>query len=156
MRTIELGYQFQGPWGLMGDDTGTVLHGVHGKPGVRGLKRDDTFIGADFIRIDPGCGFLPHAHEGDHILFVLEGRGCLSYDGNIIELMPGNLAFVPAEHPHAMSCPSDATTALEVLAIGHPHHEVFSLRRSYSVSESHDPRDRTPPARHPAQTHSHS
>jgi quercetin dioxygenase-like cupin family protein len=146
MRTIKLGYLY-GPWELMSDRDGKPLLGVYGKAGVRGLTPENSYIGADFIRIDPGCGFAPHAHAGDHILHVLEGRGIVNFDGNDIELYPGNVVLVPADYPHAVTCPKDATTPMMLLAIGYPHHEISSPWRSYPISENHGSRGKTPPVR---------
>jgi quercetin dioxygenase-like cupin family protein len=147
MRHIRLGYLYQGTFATMYDDSGQKLIGVTGKEAVRALKRDETFIGADFIRIEPGHGFKCHTHDGDHILHVIEGRGIIAFDGNDIELYPGNVVFVPAEYPHAMRVPEQSLTPMLVLAIGHPHREISSHSRSRAISESHDLHDKIPPAR---------
>jgi quercetin dioxygenase-like cupin family protein len=137
MRSFQLGYLYQNAWLPMYDDAGKMLAGVSGKSAVRALTGDKgAFIGADFIRIEPGHGFQCHTHDGDHILHVIEGSGIIAFDGNDVELYPGNVVFVPAEYPHAMRVPETLYTAMTVLAVGHPHREITS----HSRSRSHEPR----------------
>ena len=60
-----------------------------------GLKR----LGVSIGRIPPGKeGFLPHAHAGqEEFVFVLEGEGRLSIDGETATIEPGDYVGFPTD-----------------------------------------------------------
>ena len=60
-----------------------------------GLKR----LGVSIGRIPPGKeGFLPHAHAGqEEFVFVLEGEGRLSIDGETTTIGPGDFVGFPTD-----------------------------------------------------------
>jgi quercetin dioxygenase-like cupin family protein len=86
-------------------------------------------FGADVIRFAAGRGVQNHTHPGDHILFVLVGRGFLTYAGSKHELYPGLCYFVPGSVDHAI----DATENLVMIAVGNLHKPVGSVERMTPV-----------------------
>src|SRR5215831_10677283 len=118
-----------GDWGPMYDDAGQELWGIEGKHGVRGYKSDGTAIGCDFIRMQPGASFPLHTHEGDHEIYFIYGAGVVHINGEDIFVHRGHMIHIPAEYPHAVSVPKDASTEMVFAAAGHPHHHVDSSKR---------------------------
>lgn len=74
-------------------------------------------LGVDRISVPAGKGFPPHTHPGDHLLFVIKGRGTITMDGVIYPTSPGDVFFVPGHHPHAVG----AIDEHHLLAVGAPH-----------------------------------
>jgi quercetin dioxygenase-like cupin family protein len=108
---------------------GTVLPGIEGKRGVRGIKADGSHIGADFIRMQPGSRFELHVHEGDHELYVISGAGFVHINGEDVAVRTGSLIHIPAEYPHGVWVAEHAKSPLEFCAVGHPHHSVHARDR---------------------------
>ena len=112
---------------MVGPD-GQKIQGVAARRGV--VEADTSIglnIGTDMIQMMPGASFANHSHPGDHILYVLRGRGSLSVGGEVIPMARGSIYFVKAGVPHAMSADNDSW--LRVLAIGFPHKEVDDPNR---------------------------
>lgn len=77
-------------------------------------------LGADVIRCAAGGGFAPHAHIGDHLLFVVAGEGTIAYDGRVYPTFPGQVYFIEGAVPHAVGAITDHV----LLSIGTPHRAV--------------------------------
>jgi mannose-6-phosphate isomerase-like protein (cupin superfamily) len=104
------------------------LVGVTGRPGARAVSFDGQPIGLDEITMLPGTQFDLHEHEGDHILYILEGRGGILIGGVLHELAAGDSVFVPAETPHGVTTvdgDGDGDGGVfRFLAFGIPHHRL--------------------------------
>lgn len=49
-------------------------------------------------------GYAPrHVHPWPHIMYVVEGKGNLFMDGSDYPLIPGSVAYVPADIEHQVS-----------------------------------------------------
>jgi mannose-6-phosphate isomerase-like protein (cupin superfamily) len=87
-------------------------------------------FGADVIRFRSGEGVQTHVHEGDHILFVLRGRGILTFAGEEHSLYPGLCYLVPGAVDHAIL----ASENLVLIAVGNQHRPLDSFERMVPVS----------------------
>jgi mannose-6-phosphate isomerase-like protein (cupin superfamily) len=121
-------------WVPMLDDKGNKLAGIEGMPGVRDQKPDGTFIGADFVRMQPGTAFPLHTHEGDHEIYFISGFGFVSIADEHINVRGGHAIHIPAEYPHAVWVSDRALEPLIFFAAGHPHHHVDAPDRMKSLS----------------------
>lgn len=83
------------------------------------------FLGADLIHVPAGEGFAPHTHPGDHLLFVLGGRGTITAAGEILETTPGQVYMVDGAQPHAVGAISDHV----LLSVGVAHQPLDSTTR---------------------------
>lgn len=106
------------------DGRGVDLHGVTGRPGPRAVSFLGVPIGLDEITMIPGTQFDLHEHEGDHVLYVLEGCGGIFIDGQLHRLAPGDSIFVPAECPHGVTTLEEADSNFRFLSFGIPHHTL--------------------------------
>ena len=82
-------------------------------------------FGADVIRFDAGKGVMNHIHVGDHILFVIKGRGLVEYNGVDHSLYPGICYLVPGHVDHTIK----AETELILIAVGNNHQKLDSKDR---------------------------
>lgn len=119
----------EGEWRPMLDADGKVLDGIVGKPGVAGIKKDKTVIGADFIKMNPGKRFPLHEHDGDHAIYFISGEGYVHIDGADIPVHGGNLIHIPGEYPHGVWVDEAAKEPLIFTAVGHPHKHVNAADR---------------------------
>src|SRR6185437_11343862 len=104
----------------MVDDQGNKITGAIGRSGVIEVADDEgNHIGIDKIELEAGAGFQLHTHPGQHILYVLAGKGILQIDGRRLPMKKGDTFYVPAELPHAMKATENSF--MNVLAIGYPH-----------------------------------
>ena len=92
------------------------------------LVRYGSF-GADVIRFQAGEGVQNHVHEGDHILFVLLGRGILVFAGEEYALYPGLCYLVPGAVEHAIR----ASENLVLIAVANQHRPLDSFERMIPV-----------------------
>lgn len=90
------------------------------------------FLGADILHLPAGDGFDPHTHPGDHLLFVLAGKGTVAVDGEIIPTRAGQAYLVEGAVPHAVGAITDHV----ILAIGAPHRPLDSIERQELVEYS--------------------
>ncbi len=118
-----------GEWLPMYAPDGSVLLGIEGKSGVRGMKDDGTHIGCDFIRMQPGARFELHVHEGDHEIYFIKGSGFVHIDGADIPVNAGHLIHIPGEYPHGVWVSEEAKEPFIFAPTGHPHHPVHSHTR---------------------------
>ena len=89
------------------------------------------YLGADLLHVPRGDAFPPHTHPGDHLLFVLAGRGTITIGGEIIPTAPGEAFMVEGAVPHAVGAVDDHI----LLSVGAPHHPVDSPTRQAVVGE---------------------
>lgn len=115
------------------DGQGGDLVGVTGKSGVQAVSFGGLPMGLDEIVMEPGTRFDLHEHEGDHILYVLEGRGGIVIDEVTHPLGAGDSVFVPAEYPHGVTTVDGATAPFRFLAFGIPHHPLDDDARMHLV-----------------------
>src|SRR6266487_6413478 len=105
-RTWQIGEHLRhlgdGDWIPMLDSSGHALPSIWGKQGVRGLKKDGTHIGFDFIKMGPGARFPLHTHEGDHEIYFIKGDGYVHINGEDIFVTAGHMIHIPAEYPHSV------------------------------------------------------
>ncbi|MCD0451619.1 cupin domain-containing protein [Actinocorallia sp. API 0066] len=106
-----------------GTDVGSV-EGVTGQPLL-----SNGFLGADLIHVPAGRGFAPHVHRGDHLLFVVGGRGTITAAGEILETAPGQAYLVAGLQPHAVGAISDHV----LLSVGVSHRALDSADRQTLV-----------------------
>ena len=132
-----------GVWRPMVGPDGAPLHGIDGKRGVRGIKRDGSHIGADFIRMQPGARFELHTHEGEHEIYFISGTGAVHIDGEDITVTGGYLIHIPAEYPHGVWVPPGMLAPLIFAAVGHPHHHVHAPDRMQMVEEDNGDQPRS-------------
>ena len=90
------------------------------------LVKQEAF-GADLIRFPPGGRVPDHTHVGDHILYVLSGRGWVDYDGQPWPLEAGTLYLIPSMVRHGIR----AETELTLLAVANVHRDAASEDRLY-------------------------
>lgn len=113
--------------GLGGD-----LVGVTGRSGVQAVSFGGLPMGLDEIVMAPGTKFDLHEHEGDHILYVLEGKGGIVIDEVLHPLDVGDSVFVPAEYPHGVTT-TEGSVPFRFLAFGIPHHPLDDDTRMHLV-----------------------
>jgi quercetin dioxygenase-like cupin family protein len=82
-------------------------------------------FGADVIRFAANKGVMNHTHEGDHILFVIKGKGIVEYNGIEHPLYPGLSYLIPGEIDHAIRANED----LVLIAVGNNHRPLDSVER---------------------------
>ena len=64
----------------------------------------------------PGCEVAWHVHHGDcETYYVLKGRGQYNDNGTVVELNPGDTAFVDDGEGHSLRCLGDEP--LEVISL---------------------------------------
>jgi quercetin dioxygenase-like cupin family protein len=127
----------QGEWVALYDDEGNRLEGIRGRIGVSAMTLGGQEIGIDFMEMQPGSAFPLHTHQGDHILYVVSGRGLAQVGGRDHPLETGDTIFVPAEHPHSFKTYADSITPFQILAVGHPHKHLSATDRMHLVHD-HD------------------
>jgi quercetin dioxygenase-like cupin family protein len=77
-------------------------------------------LGADLIHLPAGECFLPHTHPGDHLLFVLAGKGTITINGKITGTSAGQAYLVEGLRVHAVGAITDHV----ILAVGAPHRAI--------------------------------
>lgn len=102
-------------------------HGVdvHGAPARGVAMLTNGHLGADLLHVAAGNQFPVHTHPGDHLLYVVSGRGTISIGNVTYEVAEGDLHMVPGAIPHAVGAIDDHI----ILAIGAPHKTVDSPDR---------------------------
>ncbi|MEU4772785.1 phosphopantetheine-binding protein [Micromonospora sp. NPDC023644] len=89
-------------------------------------------LGADLIHVPAGNGFAPHTHPGDHLLFVVGGRGTITVGGVITETRAGQVYMIDGAVPHAVGAITDHV----ILAIGSPHRGIEDPERQNLIEYS--------------------
>jgi quercetin dioxygenase-like cupin family protein len=124
-----------GEWINLVDEAGQPLVGIRGRMGVAAATMEGLEMGADLIEMQPGSAFALHVHPGEHILFVIEGKGLVHVDGVDHQVKKGETIFVPAEYPHGVKTYPDASEPLQLLAVGYPHKRLDAKDRMRVVEE---------------------
>lgn len=125
----------EGNWVEMFDADGILLKGIRGRIGACATKVDGTDIGVDLLEMQPGSAFPLHEHDGDHILYFVSGTGIVHINGTDHAVKTSDSIFIPAEYPHGVRVPEDATEILLTLAFGHPHKHVSAKDRMLHPKE---------------------
>lgn len=84
-------------------------------------------LGADIIRFAANEGVAEHTHLGQHVLFVLRGKGIVKYDGVDNTLYPGKCYLVESWVPHAIY--ADKDDDLVLLVVGDDHRALDDPER---------------------------
>ena len=111
------------------DNKGNKLEGIRGRIGVAAPSKTGVEIGIDYMEMSPGSEFPLHTHEGDHILYVIEGKGIAHVDGKDYTLKKGDVIFVPSEYPHAFKTFTEYKNKFTFVAVGHPHKKLNAKDR---------------------------
>lgn len=82
------------------------------KGGEKNFNAKMVFDGVNRImrgRLEPGSSIGAHTHETNcEIIFILEGRGKVLYDGEYEALASGDCHYCPKGHSHSLINDSDA------------------------------------------------
>jgi len=119
----------QGEWVHLRDDRGAELPGIRGRIGACAMTVRGYDIGVDLIEMQPGAAFPLHVHPGDHILFVLHGRGIVHVDGVDHRVAVGETIYVPAEYHHGVKTILDEPEPFTFIAFGYPHKHLEAADR---------------------------
>jgi quercetin dioxygenase-like cupin family protein len=100
------------------------MHGsqAHGLP----LVKQDNFA-ADMLHFLPNEKTSLHTHPGNHILFVVEGGGFLTYGDEEHPLVKGSCYLVPGITNHRVSADE---RGMYLLSIADTHRSVDSEERT--------------------------
>lgn len=124
---------YNSEWVDMFDNFGKKLEGIRGKTGISAVSKTGGSIGIDLMEMSPGSEFPLHTHEGDHILFIIEGIGQAFIDGVNYKLEKGDAIFVPPEYPHSFKTMPGYENVFTFIAIGHPHKDLDRIDRMQLV-----------------------
>ncbi|MFF4804450.1 cupin domain-containing protein [Streptomyces sp. NPDC001351] len=116
------------------DDIGVPVRGITGASGAAAVSAFGPTMGLDLLELDSSSSFPLHVHEGDHLLYVLEGTGAIHIDGVDHWLRRGQSIFVPAVYPHGLRGP-DSGERLRILSFSTPHHPIDSAERMTVVHD---------------------
>jgi quercetin dioxygenase-like cupin family protein len=122
-------------WVALRDEHGGKLAGIRGKRGVAAASAGGPEFGIDLIEMAPGAAFPLHTHDGDHILYVVEGRGVVHVDGVDHLARPGDTIFISARYPHGVRAHSARSERLVFLAVGYPYRPVGATDRMKLVPQ---------------------
>lgn len=116
------------PWEAMYGEV-AQLWGIRGKTGATEIGSDGELIGADLIEMQPGSAFPLHTHPGDHILYIISGRGTITIDSEPRPVESGVTVYVAGMSAHNVATYPDATEPFVLLVVGHPKQHVSSPDR---------------------------
>src|ERR1700688_896647 len=111
------------PWGPMYGEA-AMLWGIRGKTGATEIGSDGVEIGADLIEMLPGSAFPLHTHPGDHILYIISGKGTITIDGIARHVEAGHTVYVAGNSAHNVATYKDANESFVLLVVGHPKKHV--------------------------------
>ena len=124
----------EGEWTFMIDDSGKRLPGIRGRAGVAMPTLEGIEVGADLIEMQPGSAFPLHTHPGEHILYVIQGKGYVHVDGIDHSIKEGDTIYVPAEYAHGVKTDERSACPFLLLAFGYPHKHIGAEDRMRIVS----------------------
>ncbi len=55
-----------------------------------------------YFEMAPGARVAPHSHEGEHEVFILEGKGVMKGGDDERVIGPGSVVFVPSNELHGL------------------------------------------------------
>jgi hypothetical protein len=103
---------------------GSQAHGL-------ALVKHDNFA-ADMLHFLPNEKTSLHTHPGNHILFVVDGGGTLTYGNEEHPLIKGSCYLVPGTTDHRVSANNNG---MHLLSIADTHRSVDSIERSNVVQD---------------------
>ena len=106
---------------------------VVGAPALGYRLLTNGHLGADLLVVEPDSSFPPHVHPGDHLLYIIEGWGAVTYGGVRYTTKPGDLVLIPGDIDHAVSAGWNGQT---IMAIGAPHKAVDDPERMTEVDSA--------------------
>jgi len=125
----------QQAWEPLQDEEGRELAGIRGKTGAVATGSDGIEVGLDLIEMAAFTQFPLHTHQGDHVLYCLQGRGGVLI-GTIMYLFEaGRSIYINASIPHNVVAGGETLT---FLAWGHPHKHVTASDRMQLVEDHPD------------------
>ncbi len=76
----------------------------------------ETPAAVSVISMRAGATVPEHLHEGStEILYIMEGRGTLTVGPDVLELVPGSVAYIPENTLHSyVNSPEERTVAVQV------------------------------------------
>jgi mannose-6-phosphate isomerase-like protein (cupin superfamily) len=89
------------------------------------LVKKDGFA-ADMLNFAPNEKTSLHTHEGDHILFGVEGSGWIDCGDETQPIIKGTCYFIDGSQPHRVRAGNDG---LFLLSIANKHQPVDSEKR---------------------------
>jgi quercetin dioxygenase-like cupin family protein len=103
---------------------GSQAHGL-------ALVKQDNFA-ADMLHFLPNEKTSLHTHPGNHILYVVEGGGMLTYGDEKYPLVKGSCYLVPGITDHRVSADD---RGMYLLSIADTHRSVESVERSNIIQD---------------------
>jgi quercetin dioxygenase-like cupin family protein len=103
---------------------GSQAHGL-------ALVKQDNFA-ADMLHFLPNEKTSLHTHPGNHILYVVEGSGILTYGNEEHPLVKGSCYLVPGITDHRVSADD---CGMYLLSIADTHRSVSSVERSNIIQD---------------------
>lgn len=87
----------------------------HGKAEIRHLARGEAaYLG--LLRMEPGAKVPAHRDATEEFIYVLEGRGVMSIDGEVFEVGSETAIFMPADAEVSFENGETPMVALQVFA----------------------------------------
>ena len=82
--------------------------------------------------------FTSHAHAGHEILYVMEGNPTCGYEGNSINLKPGDLLIIPAHLYHFLQVfPHDSYERISIVLYPSKFNQTLNLDKALLLSSKH-------------------
>jgi quercetin dioxygenase-like cupin family protein len=103
--------------------------GHSGRIGACSITAEGKEIGADLMEMQSGSAFPPHMHPGDHLLYIIDGKGAVVIDGVDHAFQKGDTVYIPAEYPHGFKNPAENNNVVTLVAFGYPHTHVGAVDR---------------------------
>ena len=83
-----------------------------GKVGRQNLVAKGTAgLGVAMVKFSPGAGNRMHAHTGEQVLVVTEGKGVVATEHNEQIVTAGTIIYIPANEMHAHGATKDSAFA---------------------------------------------
>lgn len=101
---------------------------VHDAPAEGIPLLTNGHLGADMLYVPPGESFPLHVHTGHHFLYCVKGRGSVTFDSVVHDIIPGDLYMIQADIEHAVGAHPDGDGHW-LVAFGAPHAHLDSHDR---------------------------
>lgn len=89
-------------------------------------------LGVDMLYVPPGKAFPYHVHPGHHLLYCVAGKGTITYQHKVHQVVPGDLYMIEASVPHGVGADPDGPGHW-LMSFGAPHTRVDSPHRMTEV-----------------------